>query len=209
VANNSHYTLENWVDFVRDVAPPELSNQMGAHLTEGCATCRGLHDTWKAVFGLCSAEGRFEPSASAVLLVHKMFAVARHRELAPRASVITLLFDSNAAVLAGVRTAQPTGRTLLFGRDDFLIHLHIEHPIGRNSITVTGQIMEMYITEPRVSGLKVRVVSQLKTVAAVETNDLGEFRLEIAEAHNHLLMVVEFVGTSVTIPLGELIEVQS
>jgi hypothetical protein len=70
-------------------------------------------------------------------------------------------------------------------------------------------VMEMNAWEPRVSGRRVRILSPSDTVAAVETNELGEFRVELAEARDRLSMVVEFVGTSLTIPLDGVMEMQS
>jgi hypothetical protein len=203
-----HYTPEDWADFVRDVAPTELSNSMRQHLTAGCATCRELHDTWSRVLALCTAEELFEPPASAVLIVQKMFAASFRPAMAPGVAA-TLLFDSKSALLVGVRTTQPTARHLLFAAGDFLIHVHIERAKAPNSIIITGQVMEMNAWEPRVSGRRVRILSPSDTVAAVETNELGEFRVELAEARDRLSMVVEFVGTSLTIPLDGVMEMQS
>jgi hypothetical protein len=183
MVNPPHYTPEDWVDFVRDVAPPEPSGRMPQRLTE--ADC--------------------QPPPSAVVVVGKMYPVSFRPVIPP--GVGTLLFDSKSAVLAGVRTTQPAARNLLFGAGDFLIHVRIERAKPRKTIVITGQVMEMNVPEPRVSGRRVRALSN-ETVATVETNELGEFRLELADALDHLSLVVEFVGASLTIPLDSVMEVQ-
>jgi hypothetical protein len=204
--SGTHYESADWVDFVRDVAQPELFHGMQRHLADGCAICQDLHDTWRAVLAAARAEPSFEPPPSALRRAGALYRPAQAQRATdrPHAAVATLLFDSYLTAVTGVRSLRHGPRKLLYGKDDFLIDLQIEPARQRRELVLTGQVMEMNTWEPRVTGLKVRLLARLNTIAEMTTNALGEFRLEVREPPDDLDVVIDLLGTALTIPLSDL-----
>ena len=101
IADERHYSHEDWVDFVRDLAPPDQLEAMRRHLAAGCESCREVHHTWKAVLETIREEPGVEPPAEAMRLARALYAATnpRRRGAIARATA-TLLFDSQLAAAA-------------------------------------------------------------------------------------------------------------
>ena len=125
IADKGHFSHEDWVDFVRDVAPPDQLDAMQRHLAAGCESSREVHETWKAVLETVGEEPSFEPPAEVIRLARAHYAGTKpRRRVAIVRATAKLLFDSQlAAAAAGVRTLRQGPRKLLYvcGNSDHLM----------------------------------------------------------------------------------------
>ena len=193
IAGQDHYSHEDWVDFVRDAAGPGRHEAMQRHLAEGCESCRELCETWKAVLGIVKREPAFEPPAGAMRLAKAFFApTAPQPRFALARATAKLLFDSQLAVAtAGLRTLRSGPRKLLYENGDFLVDLQIAWSPDRERTFLVGQVMEVGIEAPHVAGLQVLLFREVTVLARTQTNQFGEFCLELDGAADDLSVAVD------------------
>src|SRR5262247_663463 len=90
-----HFTDEIWLDFARGLLPSPKMELLQRHLDEGCETCKGVCNIWKAVVQVVSREINHEPAESAVRIAKAAFPDTRRAKLLPgQAKMARLLFDS-------------------------------------------------------------------------------------------------------------------
>ena len=146
IADQGHYSHEDWVDFVRDVAPSTGSKRCSDTSRRAVNRAGEVHETWKAVLETVREEPSFEPPAEAMRLAK---AALRRDEASASVSRIVratakLLFDSQlAAAAAGVRTLRPGPRKLLYlcENEKFLVDLQVEPSRDRAKTVLIGQVM--------------------------------------------------------------------
>jgi hypothetical protein len=202
IADQGHYSHEDWVDFVRGVAPRDQLDAMQRHLAEGCESCGEVHETWKAVLEIAREEPSFEPPAKAMRLARALFAGAQPRgPVALIRATAKLLFDSQLATAAvGVRTLRPGPRKLLYLYEKFLFDLQVERSRDRAKITLIGQVMELDTDEPYLAGMPVLLLQQEKVIAKMKTNSYGEFRVEFDDTgDDDLSLVVDHTEMVITL----------
>ena len=207
IADERHYSHEDWVDFVRDLAPPDQLEAMRQHLAAGCESCREVHDTWKAVLETIRAEPSVEPPAEAMRRARALYAGTKPWRSVPivRATA-RLLFDSHlAAAAAGVRALRRGPRKLLylFEKEKFLFDLQVEPSRDHARIVLIGQVMELETDEPHVAGMSVLLFQQEKVIAQIKTNPYGEFRVEFDDTGDDLSLVVDLDHIEMVIALSD------
>jgi hypothetical protein len=207
IADERHYSHEDWVDFVRDVAPLDQLEAMRRHLAAGCESCREVHQTWKAVLETVRAEPSVEPPAEALRVARALYAGTKPRRGAGilRATA-KLLFDSQlAAAAAGVRTLRPGPRKLLylFENEKFLFDLQVEPARDHARIVLIGQVLELDTDQPHVAGMSVLLFQQEKVIAQIKTNPYGEFRVEFDDTGDDLSLVVDLDHVEMVIALSD------
>ena len=75
IADEGHYSHEDWVDFVRDVAPLDQLEAMQRHLAAGCESCAGgLTKPGKRFSRSIREEPSLEPPAEAMRLARALYA---------------------------------------------------------------------------------------------------------------------------------------
>jgi hypothetical protein len=207
IADEGHYSHQDWVDFVRGVALLDQLEAMQRHLAAGCESCREVHETWKAVLEAVREEPSFEPPAEAMRLARALYAeTTPRRRVAIVRSTAKLLFDSQLAVAAsGVRTLRRGPRKLLYLCKDekFLFDLQLERSRDRAKIVLIGQVMELDTDEPHVAGMTVLLFTEETVIAKVKTNPYGEFRLEFDDTGDDLSLVVDLNHTEMVIGLSD------
>ena len=207
IADQGHYSHEEWVDFVRDVAPLDQLKAMRRHLAAGCESCGEVHETWKAVLETIRQEPGVEPPAEAMRLARALYAGTKPRRgVAIVRATATLLFDSQLAAAApGVRTLRPGPRKLLylFENERFLFDLQVELSKDRARIVLIGQVIELDTDEPHVAGMSVQLFQQEKVIAKMKTNPYGEFRVEFDDAGDDLSLVVDLNDIEMVIALSD------
>jgi hypothetical protein len=205
-AGQIHYSLEDWVDFVRDVAPSDRHEAMQRHLAAGCESCGEVHETWTAVLGILSEEPTFEPPAGAVRLARAVYAATKpRRRFAIAGETAKLLFDGQLAAAAGVRTLRPGPRRVLYlyEHEKFLVDLQVEPSKDRAKIVLIGQVTELDKDEPHVTEMQVLLFRQQKLIAETDTNPFGEFSVEFDGTDDDLCLVVDFNHASMVIALSD------
>ncbi len=62
----SHFSAEQWFEYVRHMPSSEANGLIAGHLTEGCSECKELYEFWKEVLEIAQRESNYRPSKPAV-----------------------------------------------------------------------------------------------------------------------------------------------
>jgi hypothetical protein len=202
-----HFSIDDWIDFARQVEGRDQKAAMQQHLNEGCTKCQTIVETWRHVMDIAKLQNAFEPPAWAIEAVNISFAL---RKVVPfpasKIELAKLLFDSALQpITVGVRGGSPMVRQLLFKSGSVCIDMRMQPKPGSDSMVLMGQLLDSAKPDHGVSGIPVSLLCQGDTVLRGKTNDVGEFDFGIT-ALDHLQLVFG-IGDSRTIvvpvPNGE------
>src|SRR5258707_11475039 len=62
----THYSPEEWIDFVTGVNQAPVRQEMQKHLDSGCERCKELVAVWRRVQSSDALDAKFEPPADAI-----------------------------------------------------------------------------------------------------------------------------------------------
>lgn len=176
-----HFTTEEWIDFVNQVAASGKKLEMQQHLENGCKRCQETIDLWQKVRKTGAAERSYQPPADIVYAAKAAFATAGWATKPARApGLIELLFDSFLQpALAGARSAGTGMRQMLYRADPYQVDVQIESKPEGNRLVVTGQVLNVSRSDFVVSALQVTLSNRRGSIVYAVTNQFGEFRGEI------------------------------
>lgn len=169
-----HFSLEEWTDFARAIAPRDRSQKMQEHLDTGCLECMHSAATLKRVAECAAAESRYQPDPDTVRIAKAHFAIFSPSSIRVP---LPLVFDSLAAPApAGIRAALITSRQLLYRKDNRAIDIRLEHaPEHREGILI-GQVLETGQSGRNVGSILVELLSAGKVIGSTATTSFGEFQ---------------------------------
>ncbi len=200
-----HYSLQKWVDFVRNVVRENEKAEMRSHLESGCAACLREVNMWKRLQQVAQRGCAYEPSDGAVRAVNATFAnqrTARSRNL--KSELATLLFDSfRSPLLAGVRSSGSAARQLLYSANDYRIDVRIEPQTDSEKVVLIGQVLNAADPNERLSRVPVALLKGRRVLSESETTLFGEFQMECALDGGFRLVVTLPGGREVSLPLIE------
>jgi hypothetical protein len=138
-----HFTNEAWIDFVRQVAPPEQVARMQEHLDAECGECRQAHRTWQTARQVIGRAEQFQCSENEVRSGRAAFADWRRRNLIlPRARVARLISDNLLEpVPGGARANAAPTRRILHRVGSWAIDFRVEADRGTVQYLV-GQLLK-------------------------------------------------------------------
>jgi len=176
-----HFTTEEWIDYVNQVASASRQAAMQKHLEGGCKRCKETVALWQKVRKTAAVEASYQPSTESVRAAKAAFATSglAGKPLKPK-SLTELLFDSFLQpALAGARSAGTGMRQMLYRADPYQVDIQIEAKPEGNRLVITGQLLN--VSRPEVVGSKVQVtLSNCRGfIVHAMTNQFGEFRGEI------------------------------
>lgn len=176
-----HFTTEEWIDFVNQVAASSTKVEMQRHLESGCQRCRKIADLWEKVRRTGAAERSYQPPTEKVRAAKAAF-TASGWAVRPKesGSWIEVLFDSfRQPAFAGARSAGVGMRQMLYRADPYQVDIQIEAKPEGNRLMVTGQLLN--VSRPDFAGSDVQVTLSNRRGCVVHalTNQFGEFRSEI------------------------------
>jgi hypothetical protein len=176
-----HFTAEEWIDLVNQVASSSRKLAMEKHLKDGCERCAKTLARWRRVRQAVAAEASYQPAQEAVRIAKAAFAGSEwawERKAARR--VIEVLFDSFLQpAREGLRSVGTGTRRLLYRADPFRIDLQIEARVGGRSIIVTGQLLDLRHPESLGRDVPFMLSNLRGRVVQATTDQFGEFREEI------------------------------
>jgi hypothetical protein len=176
-----HFTAEEWIDLVNQVASSSRKLAMEKHLKDGCERCAKTLARWRRVRQAVAAEASYQPAQEAVRIAKAAFAGSEwawERKAARR--VIEVLFDSfMQPAREGLRSVGTGTRRLLYRADPFRIDLQIEARVGGRSIIVTGQLLDLRHPESLGRDVPFMLSNLRGRVVQATTDQFGEFREEI------------------------------
>jgi hypothetical protein len=202
-----HFSIDDWIDFARQIEGSDQKNAMQQHLDEGCSQCSKTLATWRHVMDIAKLQNTSEPPAWAVQAVETSFAL---RKVIPfptgKLELAKLLFDSALQPIAvGVRGSSAAVRQLLYRSGSVCIDMRMQPKPGSDSVVLMGQLLDSAKPDHGVSGVPVSLLCEGDTVSRGKTNDVGEFDFGIT-ALDHLQLVFGIGGSRtiiVPVPDGE------
>ncbi len=196
-----HYSSEQWSDFVRNVLRDEDKAVMQAHLESGCKRCSAEVDAWIRVRDAAARERSYQPPDGAVRAAKGLVAVyAKPR----RTMLAELLFDSfRTPALAGVRSAAPGQRQMLYGIGEYRIDIRVEQKAEGDVVSLVGQILISEEPARAAGQVFVSLVRDRKVLATTQTNEFGEFALQCNMSSGLKLHLAPPDGPHLDIPLFE------
>ncbi len=176
-----HFTTEEWIDFVNQVASQERREAMQKHLGSGCKRCMETVSLWQKIRKTAAAEANYQPPATDVRIAKAAFSAAgRGRQLKEKSGFVEVLFDSFLQpMVAGARSSGLGTRQMLYRADPYQIDIQIEAKPDGNRLMVTGQLLD--VSSPGIVGRDVNITlsNHRGNVVHTLTNQFGEFRSEI------------------------------
>jgi hypothetical protein len=177
----THFTTENWIDFVNQVNSPKQQEAMKKHLGAGCKRCTETVALWQKVHNTAAVEASYQPPTADVRIAKAAFAAgSRTAQRKEKSSLVEVLFDSFLQpMLAGARSIGLGTRQMLYRADPYQIDVQIEAKPEGNRLMVTGQLLD--VSSPGVVGrdVKITLSNHSGNVMHTVTNQFGEFRGEI------------------------------
>jgi hypothetical protein len=200
-----HYSLENWVDFARNVIGEDEKVAMQHHLQTGCAQCSKELIMWQRLQQVARREPAYTPSSGAVRIVNATFANQPGSQLHhAKSQAASLLFDSfRSPGLVGVRSAESASQQLLYGAGDYRIDVRIEPQMDSEKVILIGQVLNAADPAERLSALPVSLLKGRKILAESLTSQFGEFQIECGLEECFRLTVLLPGGREVSLQLVE------
>ncbi len=194
-----HFSIDDWIDFARQVEGSGQRSVMQQHLDEGCTKCSKTLALWRRVVDITKLQNTWEPPAWAVQAVNASFALRKVVSFpAGKLELARLLFDSALqTVTVGVRGSSAAVRQLLYRSGSICIDMRMQPKPGSDAVVLMGQLLDSAKPDHGVSGIPVSLLSEGDTVSRGRTNDVGEFDFGITTL-DHLQLVFG-IGESRTI----------
>jgi hypothetical protein len=185
-----HFTLGDWVDFIRKLKSGSVAVEMQTHLDQGCQRCLKVVRMWEHLSAFASHGRLFCPPDHALRSVRGYYRVLRPKKRGSRTAVMArLLFDSFfEAVPAGIRSSQSAPRQLVYAAGRLVIDLRIEHRSGHAHIV--GQAQPRSPGERNSEGREVMILREGETVARTTSNQFGEFQFDLQSEDNDEFSIV-------------------
>ena len=176
-----HYSTEEWVDFVNQIATSGQQEAMQKHLATGCKRCKETVSLWQKVSKTAASEASYQPSLDTVRLAKAAYLTTRlNTPQKESRSLVEVLFDSFLQpALAGARSVVIGTRQMLYRADPYQIDIQIEPKPGTNRLLITGQLLDL--SNPGVIGrdIKVTLSNHRGHTVVASTNQFGEFSGEL------------------------------
>lgn len=176
----NHFNIEDWTDYVREVANPELRELMDAHRATGCGRCEKRIEALARLNLAARNEKTIEVPDHLVRSALALFASQSSHVGERRASVLArLIFDSFMQPLAaGVRSEQRLSRQVLYQADGYSLDLRIEQERDSSQLLVVGQVFDRSKPKTPMAHVPVLLLSGPRLLLRVDSNDFGEFQLQ-------------------------------
>lgn len=175
-----HFSMEQWIDFARNVVGPRERAEMESHLSDGCKQCSKTLSLWQHVSEAGKRESAYVPPASIVGTVKGTFGIRGPRRVGRAARAIaSLLFDSaRTALVAGVRSAGMAERQLLYGVSKYRIDVRIEPQPNSEKVALVGQVLNSIAPGESIGAVPVRLCRGRTVLVESMTSAFGEFDVE-------------------------------
>jgi hypothetical protein len=178
-AKNNHYSLEEWVDFVRSLVDKTTHEKMRAHLDSGCQECGNFAGFFSELVRRAEVDAACHIPDYAIRNIRSVYALQQPEEvqLLPR-TVARLVYDSfREPLLAGVRSQQQAAHQLMYVAGPYAVDLRLEQERGSPHVRLIGQIANQECAAG-VPDVPVLLLSRNSVLCRTATNNFGEFAME-------------------------------
>jgi hypothetical protein len=198
-----HFSMENWIDFVRQTQDEFQTVLMQRHLDERCARCLEIVEIWRRVVNFASQENRCTPPESAVRLVQASFSFHKMLQFpAEGLQLAKMVFDSaQQPSAAGVRGSSTPARQLLYRSGNVCIDLQIQPRLGSGSVVLIGQVLDIATPAYGMGDVSVTLLCGGDLISRKKTNDLGEFDFRFEMLQQVQLVIGIDTNRKVVVPV--------
>lgn len=200
-----HFSLIEWVDFVRGLVTPEQRQSMQNHLDQSCSSCGKTVRLWMSVSEFARHEATYKPPPNAVRIAQSLLVPLRLglRET-QRIQLARLSFDSfDRPLPQGVRGFDEAPRQLMYQFGDVFIDMRCEARSQLNEMVLTGQVVDSRKPSGGVPGIPVFLVGPGDTLFETTTNQLGEFHFHL-QATGHIKLLVRLDDAALLLLLPDM-----
>jgi hypothetical protein len=191
-----HFSIWQWVDFVRDLGEEDVRAAMATHLASRCSRCEGIVNVLRHVAVTARAEVGYDPPPQAIRLAKAIYSLQQPEKTSFPRLIARLVHDSMRAPLpAGMRAESRLSRHVLFEAGNYYLDLQLERQPASGLVTLIGQLANRTRTEPSAAEMPVWLKEKKRLVATTLCNRFGEFQLEYAPARNLQLHVPLFAAS--------------
>lgn len=201
-----HFSLSQWADFVRGVAPLDERGPMEQHLDGGCQECKQSFDIWSTVMQFAQREQLNDPPSSALRIVKAYFGLMQQGARAPEGIEIARLaydsFQQECTAERGMLASMP--RQLLFKCGTFCVDVRLEPKPGSNYVVLVGQVIDSKKPLKGFDHVPVSLLSHGDKVSETTTNQFGEFHFGFQSVqHMQLFFGMQQKALVVPLPQGQ------
>jgi hypothetical protein len=200
------YTIAQWIDFAREIAPENEARQMREHLAHGCASCQELATFCDSLAEVCRGAAAHLAPEPAARCARAIFPApiakpSRRRLRLP----IEMIYDSFLCPApAGLRASWELGFQALYHAGDYSLDFRVEPGPPDGHPTIVGQIANRKTPEADMAGFAVCLKAGRAVVAQTRSNRFGEFQFEYEERKGLRLKVELENAQEVEVPLRRL-----
>jgi hypothetical protein len=202
-----HFGIARWVDFTRDMLPPEQRRQMNDHLASGCSDCRATLNFCDKLARVCRHVAKSVVPDEALRKARTIFpARPPERPKRPFRIPVALLYDSFLVPSpAGLRSTWQVGWQALFQAGDCSVDLRVEPELRTSRAAVIGQISNHVLPGTEMADIPVYLKAGKQVVAETRSNRFGEFQMEYEQqARLQLCIYLDEGSKYIQMPLKRL-----
>jgi hypothetical protein len=202
----THYVMEQWVDFSRNLGDGEERARMHGHLATGCGECTRLLAVTTKLVATCGQLNAIEVPEYAMRMARAIFPL-RMPERPKRGNrlPIELIFDSFLVpATAGLRSTWQVGWQGLYRTAECSVDLRIEPELKSPRAAVIGQITNHVQPTEAMSDLPVSLRAGKLVVAETLSNRFGEFQMEYEQQSQLKLCIHLRDSKLIQVPLKKL-----
>ena len=174
-----HFSVEQWIDFVRNVVPKGDKALMKSHLAAGCEKCLRAFSFWKGLRHFADRETAYSPSKDTIRILR---AIARGDQFSTdntfRKQTTFTHFSSPNTLVAGTRSPVTSSRKICYEYGSYRIDLQIDRDPDYQGIVLTGQVLDAGRPDEYISPVPVKLLTGKRILAESVTNRHGEFQIE-------------------------------
>lgn len=201
-----HFSEEDWTDFARGIAPPELAAALQQHLDSGCKECLKINIMWRDILDIARDEAGPPPPDDALRAAKACYRVFRISESTSRVPTLAeLVFNSfRQPAAVGLRSSRTSARQFLYKSEGVDVDIHTRFDLDSDRVLLTGQVLDPSNPDANMKDISVMLVDEREMLTQTVTNASGEFQLEFDRTQNAWLKIDRQEQGSIVMVLGDL-----
>jgi hypothetical protein len=201
-----HFSIWQWIDYVRVLGDDVVRSAMDAHLFSGCGRCQRTVNVLRGVASAAREEAAYEPPEHAIRYARAIYSLSRPEKARVPRLIARLVHDSIRGPLpAGMRSQDRSSRHALYEAGSYCLDLQLEQQRASGLIMLIGQLADRKRPATSTADVPIWLMHRKSLVASALCNPFGEFQLEYAPARDLRLHVpLRAAGKRLEVPLDRL-----
>jgi hypothetical protein len=204
-----HYSPEQWIDFLRGLAPAAECASMRRHL-EQCPECARDALLLENTLQLAAADRAYEPPREVVEAAENIFAPVPPAAVEGLGSRLRRLagileWDSfQNAVPGGVRSLRPDARHAIYRAGRYSIDIILDVDAESGAVVLTGQVADDSAPDSPTGVINPVLMAGRDVICGTRSGEWGEFSLQYRTNRDLTLLIpMEASGECIELPLQQ------